>query len=122
MTNTESPEIPLAKLREEAEILGRDHGKSAASYLEFRDEDTARRCIQLDEDGDPEWFEYWGAPAALSGEWADSMTPLRLIRDEMDLDPDSVSDVEEREICDAYEQAFNDAHRDEVLRLARLAL
>jgi hypothetical protein len=120
MTNTEA-DIPMIRLIEEAEGIGRDHGKSAASHLEFRDEDTARRCIQLDEDGDPEWYEYWGAPAPLSGEFADSMTPKRLL-EEMDLDLDTVTDVEEQEICDAYENAFVDAHRDEVIRLARAAL
>lgn len=114
-----------------AEALGREHGTAGGSGVEVSSILPAETCIRLDDEGDPDWWDHFGpASAPLSGEWADGMTPSGLARSvglpycdpELAglewLGTDADAQVMD-EICDAYEQAYYDAWRDEVLRMAR---
>ena len=103
-----------------AEALGREHGTAAGTWVEIDGPEAARRVIDLDNDCD--WPDEWWPSAPLSGEWADGMTPALLLEElgaqdvsEDDYDLDGFNN----ELCDAYEQAYYDAWRDEVLRMAR---
>lgn len=70
----------------------------------------------MDDEGDP---AFWDALPSLplSGEWADSETPRslceRIMSDESD--PEYNANLAD-DICDAYEAAWTDALRDEILR------
>jgi hypothetical protein len=120
MTNTETSgnydtDFLLAQVRE----LGEEHGKASGSWVEIDDEVSAQRCIQLDDEGDPEWHDIWGARAPLSGEMADDFTPALLAR-ALDVEIERLDDAVWGEVMEAYEQAYYDAHRDEVLRIAKV--
>jgi len=115
------------ELVDAAAALGAEHGRAGGSWVFDGNTDQATyvRCLELDEEGAPEWFDMFGPSSGpLSGEWADGMTPARLA-DELDVstdaawgeDPDGDPELL-AELCDAYEQAYNEAWRDEVLRTA----
>ena len=117
-------EQPLTtdELVERARALGAEHGKAGGSRVEFGHPTgamSAADCLRLDNDGDPMWWGVWGpASGPLSGEWADGMTPCGLVQ-ELDYDPGDVDNAGVDALCDAYETAYYDAWRDEVLRMAR---
>ena len=100
----------------EARALGKEYGKSAGTWIEFADEDSARKCIQLNEDGDPAWDDKYGLTSPLSGQWADDLTPAQLLNELSLVD---VSPEEEQDICEAFDFAFRVAYVDEVVEHAR---
>jgi hypothetical protein len=122
MTNT-GTDVELAELVAEATQLGEDAGEAAGTWVEIHDEATARRALQLAEDGDPAWDNEFGSQTApLSGEWSDSMTPRRLMYEEMQLIEGTVTEAEEEAILSAYEAPFFRAYGDEVSRMAKVQL
>lgn len=113
--------VSMDEVTHKAAERGTEDGTSAAGWVfdGNTDEESYRAAIKMDEDGDPEYFDYFDAPAPLSGEWADGLTPASLVDE---LGYTELTDEEVSEVADAYETAFNDAHRDEVLRIARVQL
>jgi hypothetical protein len=121
-------EEPTAEvLVERARKLGAEHGHNAGTWVDVSSEDDAREAIQRDNLG--ELFELYDIAGPLSGEWADGMTPDYLMESIGAPEPEvpegsSWLDVAnayelQNEVCDAYEQAYYDAWREEVLRMAR---
>ena len=108
----------MDQLEREAADAGRVDGTAAASWLEISWESSARRLLQLIEDGDPVLDEYRPA-APLSGEWADGKSVRDFLEFDLDLDSVSVSSEEESELVTAYEDAYFGAWQDEVERRAR---
>jgi len=106
----------------EAEKLGKAHGINAAEWAiqdswggrvsSPQDREAAKAFLDGAEAGDPAIMDRF-SPPNLSGEWADSMTPAKLIEEvtegEMSLEPE-----EESAICDAYEQAASDGFWQEL--------
>ena len=115
----------LEDLVERAAELGREHGTAGGSWVFDGNTEAAEyvKCLELDEEGAPEWFDFYGPMSApLSGEWADGLTPWTLGQEVGYQGDNPDTDEWERisqEICDAYEQAYYDAWREEVLRMAR---
>lgn len=101
----------------EAEAIGREHGRNAASWYEV-DEEATDRFLQGIEDGDPEILDTLPT-ADLSGEWADGYTTRQLLADlGLDEDAEGVQDAES-DLADAYADAFNaEAERAVVNRIA----
>jgi hypothetical protein len=99
-----------------AEYLGDQAGRGVATWKDtFPDEDTARHCIALDNDGDPRWddlFAYEG-PAPLSGEYADDPTPDS-IAEELQYDPEDYCFLHDS-VMSAYETGFFDGWRAHLL-------
>jgi hypothetical protein len=95
----------------EAEKLGKAHGINAAEWAiqdswggrvsSPQDYQAAKAFLDGAEAGDPAIMDRFNPPN-LSGEWADSMTPAKLIEEvtegEISLEPE-----EESAICQAYE-------------------
>ena len=114
------------ELLERARALGAEHGRAGGTWVTDGNttDATYRDIIDRDEEGDPEWWDRYGpASGPLSGEWADDMSPDSLLR-ELGIDLGTLQDWDssqefEASVCDAYEQAYYDAWRDEVLRMAR---
>jgi hypothetical protein len=106
----------------EAEKLGKAHGINAAEWAiqdswggrvsSPQDYKAAKAFLEGAEAGDPAIMDRFNPPN-LSGEWADSMTPAKLIEEvtegEISLEPE-----EESAICDAYEQAASDGFWQEL--------
>lgn len=106
----------------EATTLGRVHGEKTASW--FFDGNTSQETYERVhkglQDGDPVIMD--SLPSSpLSGEWADQMTPRRLLM-ELGWNEESVSAEQQDEICETYEQSFNDAVQREVERIANYHL
>jgi hypothetical protein len=107
-----------------AEELGRSYGKSAASWVfdGNTSQETYKRCIELDEEGDPEFYDYFGSPDPLFGEYSDGRTEQDiLIELGVIADDDNVhSDHQEQwdAILTAFEDGYHAAHYDEVMRVA----
>lgn len=118
MTNIERLSRTAYGLAEaEARELGIQHGKDAAA-ISFRwDAHKAHMCLSLARRNDPEWEEFWGAGQSLTEKWDDALRD-RLIREELDLSSEMLSDDEISALCSAYEEAFCAAHRAEVFRQA----
>jgi hypothetical protein len=105
-----------------AEKLGKAHGINAAGWAiqdswggrvsSPQDYKAAKAFLDGIEDGDPAIMDKFNPPN-LSGEWADSMTPAKLIeevtRGKISLEPE-----DESAICDAYEQAASDSYWQEL--------
>lgn len=105
----------FAKIVAGAAETGTEDGKAAATWVFDGNttEETWRSWRTMRADNDPTvWDSY---PSALSGELADDLTPRALLAD-LGVDPDSVSDEECTEVCDAYEAAHTEAWADEVDR------
>jgi hypothetical protein len=109
---------------ERAAELGALQGVAGASWVSL-DEVQAAHAIQCIEDGDPEWWDFYGPTSApLSGEWADGMTTIDLCREvgcpEHWGEPgESWGDIAEQSaVADAYEEAYYQAWEEEVLRMA----
>jgi hypothetical protein len=106
----------------EAEKLGKAHGINAAEWAiqdswggrvsSPQDYKAAKAFLDGAEAGDPAIMDGFNPPN-LSGEWADSMTPAKLIEEvtegEISLEPE-----DESAICDAYEQAASDSYWQEL--------
>jgi hypothetical protein len=116
MTKTIHQTIETATKR--AEQLGKEHGENAAEWAaqdlwggRFTGdaESAAREFLRMSEDGDPILWDRYKAPD-LSGEWADNMTPWRLMSHCFDTEDDfaECADAED-EICLAYEDAATSA-------------
>ena len=109
----------------EAQRMGRDAGQNAAEWwaqdaVGGRNTNT-RRDIAKGARALLEDFPIgWPDAPNLSGEWADSMTPQKLIS-ELGLDADDLTGEDVADICAAWEDgadgAFNDAV-DNHLRMA----
>lgn len=111
----------------EAARLGAAAGQMAGTWC--YDGNTLRQwytdMLRMDEDGDPAfWDDLPCGP--LSGEWADGYTPDMLMRDLIgDIwrhDGSVVADMLYGDICTAYEDAWRDALRDEILRVCHYQL
>lgn len=102
-----------------ASDLGAEHGKAAASWF-FDGNTTAETYAAvlrgLDE-GDPAIMDQL-PHSPLSGEYADSMTPAKLLR-ELGWNEESVSAAQQDDLCLLYEQAFGEASQHEIERVAR---
>lgn len=102
-----------------AETLGTKHGRNAAEWAAQDafggrhtgdSEAAAREFLRMAEDGDPVLFDRFHEPHFLSGEWADSMTPGRLMDHCFNGQEYCAGDaygmaVCEDQICLAYEHA-----------------
>jgi hypothetical protein len=98
-----------------AETLGTKHGRNAAEWAAQDafggrhtgdSEAAAREFLRMAEDGDPALFDRFHEPHFLSGEWADSMTPGRLMDHCFATEDDFAECADsEDEICLAYEHA-----------------
>lgn len=105
----------------EAERLGKEHGRNAASWVfDGNTSDTTYRTF-LDGimDGDPKVMDALpGSP--LAGEWADGYTPTALFSDlGIEFDESVAVDFLMEEVCNAYEDAFARAVTDEVVATCR---
>lgn len=100
---------------ENARKLGAEAGEAAATWVFDGNTsiDTYRQWRKGIEDGDPEIMDNY--PTPLSGEYADDMTPVRLM---ITLGTaDDATDDEQAELCDAYEDAHQSAYWAEVERV-----
>lgn len=98
----------------------RDAATAAASWVFDGNTDTRTylMCIQMDEQGDPEWDDRFGAPAPLSGEWADGLTMSELYdiaRIDEDDDPEGWT---LNELAALYEDAYYERYHEDVLHTA----
>lgn len=114
--NHPDPTLPaLADVIREAETLGADAGRAAASWFEMPTARAAQKVLTGIEDGDPEILD--SLPFCdLSGQWADGLTTQDIIRDAMnaaDADGDLPEGAED-EVVDAFVFAFDSAVRDAV--------
>lgn len=105
-----------------ARELGAQSGKSAASWVfDGNTEDGAYvLCVKMADAGDPEWWGHYGPVSGpLSGEYADAPS-ARWLAAQVDLedDDDPTGDVL-ADVGDAFEESFNSAWHDEVMRVAR---
>jgi len=115
--------VRLARLA--ARKLGTEDGKTGGGWV-FNGNTSAAtyaRCLELDDAGDPQWHDEFGPGVGpLSGEYADMRTPAGLLHTvgftANEREPDGQSEAEQG-ILAAYETAYEDAWRDEVLRVAR---
>lgn len=112
--------------------IGKDEGMSAASWVFDGNttDDTYRRVLAGIEEGDPEVLDTLPS-ADLSGQWADGRTPHTLLEDIASTISDDdthitaemlLGDVTTSALCDAYEDAFNDAVCDAIAATARKML
>jgi len=94
-----------------AEKLGKEHGESAAQWaIQYswggrvsspQEREAAKAFLDGAEAGDPTILDSYNPPN-LSGEWADSMTPQRLIEAVYD-GGEELREGEVDVICEAYE-------------------
>ncbi|PWU23555.1 MAG: hypothetical protein C5B48_08410 [Candidatus Rokuibacteriota bacterium] len=104
-------------LTAEARNAGEEHGRNAGSWF-WNGPHTVeqyKRVLQGVDDGDPEIMDVLPS-SPLSGEWADEPTPNTVWADlGMSGDEDYADDV-----LFAYEDGFNEASVDEIVRVARV--
>lgn len=98
----------------EATKLGTDHGKAVASWVfdGNTSAETYAKWREMLDEGDPDVYDAYRSP--LSGEYADDMTPQRLLSDIGVTDAD---DWQEDALCRAYEEAHLEAWSLEVGRI-----
>lgn len=111
----------IAELTERARELGREAGEAAGSWAADgnTDADHARRMLAMLDAGDPEVYDLLPATPDLSGEWADGMTPTRLLRE---LDPEGeLGEFDAGEVLQAWEDAASEATQREAERVLRIA-
>ena len=114
-----------------AETLGTKHGRNAAEWAAQDafggrhtgdSEAAAREFLRMAEDGDPVLYDRYQAPN-LSGEWADSMTPGRLMDHCFATEDDHAECADsEDEICLAYEDAASNGFWGRLEECAALVL
>lgn len=112
-----------------ATALGREDGAAAASWA--YDGNTPREWYVAVRkglaDGDPAILDQLPAPD-LSGQWAGTLTGPDLVRDAIlasGADGTTMQDAEEywfTDICDAYDDAFNDAVYADIERACAIQL
>lgn len=111
---------------DKATDLGKDAGYASGSWV--FDGNTSRETLEQaqrwNEDGDPEFYDHFGARSLFSGEYAGDYTEHDLAADceleDADEDGSGYSaqyraDLDD--LMDRYEEAFLDAHMDEVERV-----
>jgi hypothetical protein len=97
-----------------AAVLGAEHGRNVAGWVDVDSPGAARRWLRGIEDGDPAVLDALpGAP--LSGEHVDWLTILDLYRE---LGVTDTDDTDDGALCTAYEDAWYAAVHEEVLRRA----
>ena len=106
----------FAEYKRAAQDMGATAGRAVATWVfdGNTSESTYEECVRLDNDGDPAWYDHFGARAPLSGEWADEPTPAALA-EALGVEPDS-DDM--GDLCSAYEDAYYAAYHEEVMRMA----
>jgi len=106
----------------EAAGIGAEHGRAAGTWCYDGNTPDAwyRNMLRMDDDGDP---AFWDAlpSSPLSGEFAGNMTPRDLCEQIMgdENDPEHDADLAD-DLCRAYEDAWTEALRYEVLRACRV--
>jgi hypothetical protein len=129
---TTSEEATFQEAIRRAEKIGKRHGENAAEYVAQYawggrhtgdSEAAAREFLRMAEDGDPALFDRFHEPHFLSGEWADSMTPGRLM-DHCFATEDNFAECadSEDEICLAYEDAASNGFWGRLEECAALVL
>ena len=102
--------------------MGRTHALNAASWIIDGGDSTEhyRRLLEMIEAGDPELYDFLPNSPNLSGEWADDLTPLRLVTEIAgdEIDPDPIIDA----LAEAFEAGVDETFMDECERLIRSAL
>jgi hypothetical protein len=91
---------------------GREDAKSAATWVADgnSEPDAIRQTLQGIEDGDPMTYDLLPPAPNLSGEWADSLTPLSLAREITGSEPplwliDELAEAYEVGVGEAWEDA-----------------
>jgi len=110
---------PLDTAISYAAETGRQNGIAAASWYDVNEENAAA-ILQGIEDGDSAVLDTFPF-ADLSGQWADSLSGLEIVRDaweSADVPPDDREEDSFTDVCDAYDIAFSDAVTDEIARRA----
>jgi hypothetical protein len=102
--------------------LGVEHATNAASWVidGNTDHDHIVKLAKMMDDGDPAIDDYLPAQPNLSGEWADSPTPMSLYRDIVDGDGDDTDVIDS--LAEAYEAGVDDTFTYECERIVKLAL
>ena len=128
-------DLAWEKLLAEAAKIGAEHGEGTAAFqqqylvggrvTDGSERATATHILKGLEDGDPEVLDALPHPD-LSGQWADGYTPNQLAED-CELDEWVKEFGEEADdcvddLCTAYEEAFQDAAQEEVIRFCKAAL
>lgn len=116
MTNTATAVV--AQHMEAAGAAGREQGVAAAGWATMgMDADAARRCLEMDDEGDPEWHDLWPAGSALD---AAGLDPQTLIEVELGIDYWTLDEWQTEDLVSAFEEEYRDAFHDEVIRVAEL--
>lgn len=112
-------EMSMADALNEAQKLGTEHGKNAASWVfdGNTDDETYRAVIRELDAGDPAVYNRFREPS-FSGEYGDDYSERNLF-DDLGLDYDASPTHEIDQIADAYIQEAQSAFWSEVERLAR---
>lgn len=103
---------------------GSNDGRSAASWYEVPDEQTAFKILKGIYDGDPEIMDTLPAPR-LSGEFADDRTAETLVAEaleEVELEAGDAFEEADHIIVAAYEMAFNHASEESIINSALVQL
>jgi hypothetical protein len=119
---TDARQAEIAKIIEQARKDGAEAGKAAATWYfdtgRCSTEDY-RKALKGIEDIDPEMMDTLPS-SPLSGEYADGPTPHTLAR-QYGIDEETESE-DLNNVCDAYQEAYEQAAQDEVERAARYQL
>ena len=113
------------ELLEAADKLGSEHGKNAGTWVTDGNTsvETYRNLLKGIEDGDPLVIDALpGDP--LSGEYADGLTPTSLLGElgVLGIQEGDESAALTDDLCQAYEDAWQLAMQDEVVRACRYQL
>jgi hypothetical protein len=120
------------KLIEVTRAEGENQGRIQAEWIAMDsfggratrgENETARRIIQMIDDGDPEIYNTFPMYPDLSGEWANEssgpqMLDFLLGQADLELADDEKGDLF-TEILDEYEMAFTTACEDKLYRMAK---
>lgn len=101
---------PRLELHEEARLIGRDHGRNAASWIVNGNDDpeVARKVLAMMREGDPVADIYLPVRPNLSGEWAGDPTPRSLYEDITGGDAADATDEDLEAIGDGYEAGVDE--------------
>jgi hypothetical protein len=119
----DSKHITTAEQRAKAYAAGADAARAAASWI---DTSNAPRLLAMLEEGDPVVDDFLPACPNLSGEWADSLTPVSLAHeiasDLLDLDGSELDPEDVNTIAEAWEEGVSDTFERECERILRATL